>query len=58
MLRWWKSEFFFRVIDSSLLSAKDHMEPGIEQGEGEQRPSELRKYFMHEALTIKHSIFN
>lgn len=49
---------FWGVIDSSLLRAKNHMEPGKEQGEGEERPNELRKYFMHEDLTTKHSIFN
>lgn len=47
---------FFRVRDSSLLRAKNHMEPGKEQGEG--RPSELKKYLMHEDLTMKHSTFN
>lgn len=49
---------FFRVRDSSLLRAKNHMEPGREQREGEGKPSELRKYIMHEDLTMKHSIFN
>lgn len=47
---------FFRVRDSGLLRAKNHMEPGKEQGEG--RPSELKKYLMHEDFTMKHSIFN
>lgn len=49
---------FFRVRDSSLLRAKNHTEPGREQREGEGKPSELRKYIMHEDLTMKHSIFN
>lgn len=49
---------FLRVRDSSLPRAKNHMEPGKEQGEGEGRPSELRKYFTHDDLTVKHSIFN
>lgn len=53
-----ETRIFFRVRDSSLLRAKNHMEAGKELAEGEGRPSELRKYFMHEDLTMKHSIFN
>lgn len=50
--------FLFRDQDSSLLWAKKHMKPGKEQGEERLRPSELRKHFIHQDLTMQHLIFN